>query len=100
MTPELRRVRVLTAGAAAAHQFPPAQLAINVLLASKLKLPGAKQPLGSALRRRVWCHQMLTLRSLQVMTYAGFFFGLDHLRPTAFLGLGLLAAFELEERKS
>lgn len=32
------------------------------------------------------------------MTHAGFLFGLHHLRSTAFLGLGLLAAFQLRKK--
>lgn len=33
------------------------------------------------------------------LTYTGFFFGFDYLSSTAFLGLGLQAAFELEKKK-
>lgn len=33
------------------------------------------------------------------LTHTGFLFGLHHLRSTAFLGLGLLAAFELQKKQ-
>lgn len=39
-------------------------------------------------------------REAESGTHAGFFFGFDHLRPAALLGLRLLVALELENNSA